>query len=495
MKKNNFIISIDQGTTSSRTILFNTSGNIVFKSQLEFKQFYPKDGWVEHNPEDIWKTTRKTLLNVINKSNKLKGNILTLGITNQRETTILWDKITGKPVYNAIVWQDNRTADFCNKIRSKKIENIINKKTGLFIDPYFSATKIHWILNNVTKVKKLVKKKHLLFGTVDTFILWRLTNGLVHATDSTNASRTMLYNLSTNCWDDEILKRFKIPKDILPVIKDSSDNYGETHKSITGKSISISAVIGDQQAALIGQRCFKKGSVKSTYGTGAFFMVNTGNNKIYSNNRLITTLAYRLRGKSVFALEGSIFIAGASVQWLRDKVKLIKRANETEKIIKSLTNNSGVYLVPAFTGLGAPHWDSKARGLLSGLTRNTGYREIIRATIESTAYQTHDLFIAMRKDGLKFKEIKIDGGMSMNDWFSQFLSDILNVRIKRPKIVESTALGAAFMAGLNIGTFKSLNDISKKKVITRKFNPKIDYRKRKILLNGWSNALKKAMIR
>ena len=495
MKKNNFIISIDQGTTSSRTILFNTSGNIVFKSQLEFKQFYPKDGWVEHNPEDIWKTTRKTLLNVINKSNKLKGNILTLGITNQRETTILWDKITGKPVYNAIVWQDNRTADFCNKIRSKKIENIINKKTGLFIDPYFSATKIHWILNNVTKVKKLVKKKHLLFGTVDTFILWRLTNGLVHATDSTNASRTMLYNLSTNCWDDEILKRFKIPKDILPVIKDSSDNYGETHKSITGKSISISAVIGDQQAALIGQRCFKKGSVKSTYGTGAFFMVNTGNNKIYSNNRLITTLAYRLRGKSVFALEGSIFIAGASVQWLRDKVKLIKRANETEKIIKSLTNNSGVYLVPAFTGLGAPHWDSKARGLLSGLTRNTGYREIIRATIESTAYQTHDLFIAMRKDGLKFKEIKIDGGMSMNDWFSQFLSDILNVRIKRPKIVESTALGAAFMAGLNIGTFKSLNDISKKNVITRKFNPKIDYRKRKILLNGWSNALKKAMIR
>ena len=495
MKKNNFIISIDQGTTSSRTILFNTSGNIVFKSQLEFKQFYPKDGWVEHNPEDIWKTTRKTLLNVINKSNKLKGNILTIGITNQRETTILWDKITGKPVYNAIVWQDNRTADFCNKIRSKKIENIINKKTGLFIDPYFSATKIHWILNNVTKVKKLVKKKHLLFGTVDTFILWRLTNGLVHATDSTNASRTMLYNLSKNCWDDEILKRFKIPKDILPVIKDSSDNYGETHKSITGKSISISAVIGDQQAALIGQRCFKKGSVKSTYGTGAFFMVNTGNNKIYSNNRLITTLAYRLRGKSVFALEGSIFIAGASVQWLRDKVKLIKRANETEKIIKSLTNNSGVYLVPAFTGLGAPHWDSKARGLLSGLTRNTGYKEIIRATIESTAYQTHDLFIAMRKDGLKFKEIKIDGGMSMNDWFSQFLSDILNVRIKRPKIVESTALGAAFMAGLNIGTFKSLNDISKKKVITRKFNPKIDYRKRKILLNGWSNALKKAMIR
>jgi glycerol kinase len=495
LKKNNFIISIDQGTTSSRTILFNTSGNIVFKSQLEFKQFYPKDGWVEHNPEDIWKTTRKTLLNVINKSNKLKGNILTIGITNQRETTILWDKITGKPVYNAIVWQDNRTADFCNKIRSKKIENIINKKTGLFIDPYFSATKIHWILNNVTKAKKLLKKKHLLFGTVDTFILWRLTNGLVHATDSTNASRTMLYNLSTNCWDDEILKRFKIPKDILPVIKDSSDNYGKTHKSITGKSISIRAVIGDQQAALIGQRCFKKGSVKSTYGTGAFFMVNTGNNKIYSNNRLITTLAYRLRGKSIFALEGSIFIAGASVQWLRDKVKLIKRANETEKIIKSLTNNSGVYLVPAFTGLGAPHWDSKARGLLSGLTRNTGYKEIIRATIESTAYQTHDLFIAMRKDGLKFKEIKIDGGMSMNDWFSQFLSDILNVRIKRPKIVESTALGAAFMAGLNIGTFKSLNDICKKNVITRKFNPKIDCRKRKILLNGWSNALKKAMIR
>ena len=495
MTKKNFIITIDQGTTSSRAILFDTSGNIVFKSQLEFKQHFPKDGWVEHNPEDIWKTTKKTLLNTINKSYKLKGNILTIGITNQRETTILWDKITGKPVYNAIVWQDNRTADFCNKFRSRGKESIINKKTGLFIDPYFSATKIKWIISNIPAAKVLLKKKRLLFGTVDTFILWRLTSGSIHATDSTNASRTMLYNLSTNSWDDEILKSFKISKHILPVIKDSSDNFGKTQRSITGKSYPISAVIGDQQAALIGQRCFKKGSVKSTYGTGAFIMINTGNEKIYSKNRLITTLAYRLKGKSIFALEGSIFIAGASVQWLRDKVKLIRNANETEKIIKSIDSNGGVYLVPAFTGLGAPHWNSKARGLLSGLTRNTGSKEIVRATIESTAYQTYDLFRAIEKDGLKPKIIKIDGGMATNDWFSQFLSDLLNVKIKRPKTVETTALGAAFMAGLGIGVFKSLNDISKIKINARNFSPKIDQKRRKNLLNGWLIALKKALIR
>ena len=489
-----FIVAIDQGTTSSRAILFNTSGVPIFKSQLEFKQYFPNNGWVEHNPEEIWKTTKKVLLKAINRSKKLKGRILTIGITNQRETTIMWDRVTGKPVYNAIVWQDRRTADFCNKFKSKKRERIINRKTGLLIDPYFSGTKIKWIIDNVLKAKKLLKKKQLLFGTVDTFLLWRLTKGLVHATDATNASRTMLYNITTNSWDKQILKSLKIPTSILPNIKDSSDDFGQSHASITGKSYSITGVVGDQQAATIGQCCFKKGSVKSTYGTGAFVLMNTGNKKIYSKNRLLTTVCYRLNGKSTYALEGSIYIAGAGVQWLRDSIKLIKNATETEKIVKSLKGNSGVYLVPAFTGLGAPYWNSNVRGVLCGLTRNTGFKEIVRAVIESVAYQSYDLFNAMKNDGLKPKLIKIDGGMVKNNWFSQFLSDVINIRVYRSKVDETTALGAAFMAGLKIGVFKSLKDISKKWKIDNKFRPKIKNKERLKLLSGWSQAIRKTLI-
>ena len=488
-----FIVAIDQGTTSSRAILFNTAGDLIFKSQLEFNQYFPNNGWVEHNPEEIWGTTIKVLLNVIKKSKKLKGQILTIGITNQRETTILWDRITGKPVYNAIVWQDRRTADFCNKFKSKKRERIINKKTGLLIDPYFSGTKIKWIIENVTKAKKLLRKKQLLFGTIDTFLLWRLTKGAAHCTDATNASRTMLYNITTNNWDNQILKSLKIPTHILPKIKDSSDNFGTTHKSITGQSYSITGVVGDQQAATIGQCCFKKGSVKSTYGTGAFILMNTGNKKIYSKNRLLTTVCYRLDGKTTYALEGSIFIAGAGVQWLRDKMKLIKNAKETEKVINSLKSNSGVYLVPAFVGLGAPYWDSKSRGILSGLTRSTGPKEIVRATIESTAYQSYDLFNAMKNDGLKPQLIKVDGGMVKNNWFSQFLSNVINIRVDRSKIDETTALGAAFMAGLKIGVFKSLYDISKKWKVDKRFRPKIKSTERTKLLNGWSQAIRKTL--
>jgi len=490
-----FIVAIDQGTTSSRAILFNTAGVPIFKSQLEFKQYFPNNGWVEHNPEEIWKTTKKVLLKAINRSKKLKGRILTIGITNQRETTIMWDRVTGKPVYNAIVWQDRRTADFCNKFKSKKRERIINRKTGLLIDPYFSGTKIKWIIDNVLKAKKLLKKKQLLFGTVDTFLLWRLTKGLVHATDATNASRTMLYNITTNSWDNQILKSLKIPTSILPNIKDSSDDFGQSHASITGKSYPITGIVGDQQAAAIGQCCFKKGSVKSTYGTGAFVLMNTGNKKIYSKNRLLTTVCYRIKGKSTYALEGSIFIAGAGIQWARDKMKLIKKASETEKIVKSLKSNSGVYLVPAFVGLGAPYWDSKARGVLSGLTRNTGPKEIIRAIIESTAYQSHDLFNAMKNDGLKPKIIKVDGGMVKNNWFSQFLSDVLNIKVHRSQIDETTALGAAFMAGLQIGVFKSLNDISKRWKSNRKFIPKMKSSERLNLLKGWSQAIRRTLIR
>ena len=492
--KKKFIIAIDQGTTSSRAILFNNQGKLLFKSQLEIKQYFPKNGWVEHNPEEIWNKTKKVLVDAVNKSKKLKGDILTIGITNQRETTILWDRVTGKPVYNAIVWQDRRTADFCKKFRSNKREQIINKKTGLLIDPYFSGTKIKWIIEKVPKAKKLLKKKQLLFGTIDTFLLWRLTKGITHATDATNASRTMLYNISTNNWDSQILQSLKIPLHILPIVKNSSDDFGFTHKTITGQPYPITAVVGDQQAATIGQCCFKRGSVKSTYGTGAFVLMNTGYKKIYSKNRLLTTICYRLNGKSTYALEGSIFIAGAGVQWIRDKMKLIKKASDTEKVIKSLKSNSGVYLVPAFVGLGAPYWDSKARGVLSGLTRNTGTKEIIRAIIESTAYQSYDLFNAMKKDGLKVKVIKIDGGMAKNNWFSQFLSSILNIKVYRSQTDETTALGVAFMAGLQIGVFKSLNDISKKWKLNRKFIPKIKSSERLKLLNGWSQAIRKTLV-
>ena len=492
MKK--FIISIDQGTTSSRAILFNLKGQSVYVSQLEFTQHFPKDGWVEHNPDEIWKTTLKVLRDVIKKSKKLKGKILTIGITNQRETTILWDKITGKPVYNAIVWQDRRSSEYCKKLIRQKKETIIYNKTGLLIDAYFSATKIKWIIDNVPKAKELIKKKRLLFGTVDCFLLWKLTNGADHATDATNASRTMLFNISTNEWDSQILKILKIPREILPTVKDCSADFGHTDPSLTGTSYPITGMVGDQQSATIGQCCFEQGSLKSTYGTGAFVLLNTGSKKVYSKNRLLTTIGYRINGKTTYALEGSIFIAGAGVQWLRDKIKFIKKASDTEKIIKSLKSNNGIYLVPAFTGLGAPYWAVNARGVLSGLTRDTGPKEIVRATVESVAYQTHDLFEAMKNDGLRPRIIKVDGGMVKNNWFSQFLADVVDIKVLRPKVDETTALGAAFMAGLQIGVYKSLKDISKNWSLDKKFNPIIKEKIRKQLINGWSIAIKRTLV-
>jgi glycerol kinase len=494
MKKDkNFIISIDQGTTSSRAILFNLKGQPVYSSQKEFTQYFPKSGWVEHDPEEIWSTTKKTLIDVIKKSKKVRGKILTIGITNQRETTVLWDKKTGKAVYNAIVWQDRRQEEFCKKLRKQNKETLIFNRTGLLIDSYFSGTKIKWILDNVPLAKKLMKKKQLLFGTIDSFLIWRLTKGKVHATDATNASRTMIYNITSNKWDETILKILKIDKNILPIVKDCADDYGSTHSSITGKPISISGVVGDQQSASIGQCCFEPGSLKSTYGTGAFVLLNTGSKIIYSKNRLLTTIAYRIKGKTTYAMEGSIFIAGAGVQWLRDKLKFFKKASETENIIKSLKNNKGVYLVPAFTGLGAPYWDANARGVLSGLTRDTGPKEIIRATIESVAYQTYDLFEAMKHDGLRPKLVKVDGGMVMNNWFSQFLSDVVDIKVLRPRVQETTALGAAFMAGLQIGVYKSLKDISKNWHLDKNFSPKIKSKVRINLVKGWSAAIKKTL--
>jgi len=491
MKK--FIISIDQGTTSSRAVLFNLKGESVYVAQTEFTQYFPKDGWVEHDPNEIWGTTLKVLKDVIKKSKKLKGKVLTIGITNQRETTILWDKITGKPVYNAIVWQDRRASNYCKKLIKQKKETIIYNKTGLLIDAYFSATKIKWIIDNVAKARELIKKKRLLFGTVDSFLLWKLTNGVAHATDATNASRTMLFNISTNQWDHQILKMLNIPKNILPTVKDCSADFGHTDPLLTGKSYPITGIVGDQQSATIGQCCFEPGSLKSTYGTGAFVLLNTGSKKIYSKNRLLTTIGYRINGKTTYALEGSIFIAGAGVQWLRDKIKFIKKASDTEKIIRSLKSNKGIYLVPAFTGLGAPYWAVNARGVLSGLTRDTGPSEIVRATVESVAYQTFDLFEAMKNDGLRPKIIKVDGGMVKNSWFSQFLSDILNVKVLRPKVDETTALGAAYMAGLKIGVYKSLKDISRQWKIDKCFKPKMKSKNRKELLKGWSQAIRKTL--
>ncbi len=487
----NGILAIDQGTTSSRAIIFSKSGKKLISSQLEFKQFFPKNGWVEHNPNEIWSTTIKVTKNVLLKSKKLKINIKALGITNQRETTVCWDKKTGEPVYNAIVWQDRRTEIYCKK--NKKKEKLIRKKTGLFLDPYFSATKIKWIIDNVPKAKKLFKKNELLFGTIDSFLIWKLTNGKIHATDATNASRTMLFNITSNKWDKDILKIFKLNEKILPTVKNSADDFGFTSEKIVGQKIKISAVLGDQQAAAIGQACFEKGSVKSTYGTGAFLLMNTGEKKIMSKNKLITTICYRIKNKTTYALEGSIFIAGAGVQWLRDKIRLIDNAYETEKIAKSKKNSKGVYVVPAFTGLGAPYWNSKSRGLITGLTRDSDWRDLVRATIESVAYQTSDLFLSMRKDGLNPKSVKVDGGMVSNNWFVQFLSEILKIKITRSKINETTALGAAYMAGYQNGIYRSLSDIKQNWKKDRDFKPKFNKSYRNKLLQGWQQAIKKTL--
>jgi len=488
-----FIISIDQGTTSSRVILFNTKGKIEFVSQYEFKQYFPKNGWVEHNPNEIWSTTLKALKNVINKANKTRGRIISIGITNQRETTILWNKKTGQPIYNAIVWQDRRTQEYCKKLKNKKYENNFRKKTGLFIDPYFSATKVRWILDNVKESKKLLKSNNLLFGTVDTFLIWKLTKGKQHLTEATNASRTMLFNINNNKWDQEILKKLSIPKSILPAVKNSADNFGKTDKKITGKEIPISAVLGDQQAAAVGQTCFEKGSIKSTYGTGAFVIMNTGSKKINSKNKLLTTICYRLNNKTTYALEGSIFIAGAGVQWLRDKMRLIKKAPETEKIARSSNINDGIYVVPAFSGMGAPYWRPDVRGLITGLTRDSNWQSLVRATVESVAYQSYDLFSAMNKDGLRPRIVKIDGGMVANNWFSQFLSDTINLKVIRPKVLETTALGVALFAGYQVGEFKSLNEIKNIWQKDKAFSPKIKNSLRNELLEGWKLAIRKTL--
>ena len=459
---------------------------------MEFKQYFPKDGCVEHDPQEIFNTVLQTTQKAIKKAKVNSSQILGIGITNQRETVVIWDKQTGKPIYKAIVWQDRRTVNYCKDLTRKGFAKKIQKITGLVIDAYFSATKIKWILDNIESSKKLLKEDRLLFGTIDTWLLWKLTEGRSFFTEATNASRTMLYDIKKNCWSKELLKIFNIPYKILPDVKDSADDFGYT--TLFGDKIKIGGMAGDQQAATIGQACFKPGSIKSTYGTGCFMIMNIGQKLKISKNNLLTTIAYKIDNKTTYALEGSIFIAGAAVQWLRDSLKVIKTAQETEIFYSKSDQSQKIYFVPAFVGLGAPYWDGEARGAIFGMTRNTGVSELVKSAIDSVAYQTKDLIISMEKDsGIKINKIKVDGGMVQNNWLMHFLSDVLNLPIYRPKVHETTALGAALIAGYGIGIYKSLSYMSKKLKYDKKFYPKMAHKKRFKLLNGWSQAIRKSL--
>ena len=489
-----YVLSIDQGTTSTRSIIFDKNFNIVSSDQKEFKQFFPKDGCVEHDPNEIFNTVLKTSKKAIERSGIKSNQIACIGITNQRETVVIWDKKTGKPIYNAIVWQDRRTVNYCKDLIKKGYLKKIQKITGLVVDSYFSATKIKWVLNNIQSSKELLKEDRLLFGTIDTWLLWNLTEGRSYFTDATNASRTMLYDIKNNCWSKELLKIFEIPISILPEVKDSSYNFGFT--TLLGSKINIGGIAGDQQAATIGQACFLPGSIKSTYGTGCFMIMNIGSKMKISKNNLLTTIAYKINGKTTYALEGSIFIAGAAIQWLRDSLKIINKAEETESLYKKYDRSQEVYFVPAFVGLGAPYWDGEARGAIFGMTRNTGVAEFVKAAIDSVAYQTKDLIVSMEKDsGLKINQIKVDGGMVKNEEFLQFLSNILMLKCDRPRIIETTALGAAYLAGISSGIIKNTEQISKKWQSEKIFKPKLHKKEVKYLYQGWLKAVKKTIVK
>lgn len=484
-----YLLAIDQGTTSSRAILFDVGGHIVHSAQQEFRQIFPKNGWVEHDPEDIWSSTLSVCKEVLAKVDI--SQVAGIGITNQRETTIVWDRKTGKPIYNAIVWQDRRTFEYCQQLKHQSIETAVNRKTGLLLDPYFSGTKLKWILDNVSGARKLADDGQLMFGTVDTFLLWRLTGGKRHATDASNASRTLMFNIMEQAWDDELLSMLTVPASMLPEVLDSSADFGETEKSLFGKSLPIAGIAGDQQAALFGQACFDIGMVKSTYGTGCFMIVNTGEDPLLSRNKLLTTVGYRLNGKTTYALEGSIFMAGATMQWLRDGIGLIKHASESNNMAEQVGFDQSVYLVPAFTGLGAPYWNPEARGAIVGMTRDTGPEAIVTAGLQSVGYQTRDLVEAMKRDGVThLVGVRVDGGMVVNDWAMQFLADILHVRVDRPDITETTALGVAFLAGLHLGIYKSLDEIKAIWHCEREFKPQLPSMKSDRLYNGWQRAVK-----
>jgi glycerol kinase len=489
----NYILSIDQGTTSSRAIIFDQLGNIITSAQQEFTQHYPENGWVEHDPEQIWQSVMSTCKEVLKNGLISTSDINSIGITNQRETTLVWNKVTGKTLYNAIVWQDRRTSSYCSALKNAGYEATVTEKTGLLLDPYFSATKVKWILDNVPNAREQANNGELAFGTVDSYLLWRLTDGKSHKTDATNASRTLLFNIHTQQWDNELLALFDIPQSMLPEVMDSSADFGVTAKHLFDVEMPINGVAGDQQAALFGQACYANGSAKSTYGTGCFLMVNTGQQALSSKNKLLTTVGYRLDGKVTYALEGSIFVAGAVIQWLRDGLKIIKNAADSEEIAKRVKVDHGVYLVPAFTGLGAPYWDPDARGAMIGLTRGTGVDEIISAGLQSVCYQTHDLLEAMHRDGIDLKELKIDGGMAANDWMLQNLADIVSVSVTRPVSIETTALGVAFLAGLRSGVYQSLEHIQTLWQLDQHFTPNMQQDTREKLLGGWSDAVKRVL--
>ena len=490
-----YILAIDQGTTSSRAVLFDEYYSVATIGQQEFTQHFPNSGWVEHDPEEIWQTTIASCKSAMEMVNATSKNIVSIGITNQRETTIIWDRETGKPIHNAIVWQDRRTSDFCRELREAGHEEDITQQTGLLLDPYFSATKIAWILDHVEGAREAANAGKLAFGTVDSFLLWRLSGGKVHATDATNASRTMLYNIHQGRWQPSLLDLFNIPASMLPQVHDSAYDFGQTDPDIFGSSIPITGIAGDQQAATVGQACFKPGMMKSTYGTGCFALLNTGDTAVTSKNRLLTTIAYQIDGQPTYALEGSIFVAGAAVQWLRDGLGIIESADQSGPLAEQANAHETVYLVPAFVGLGAPYWDADCRGALYGLTRNTGPAEIARATLESVCYQTNDLLSAMRRDWGAEQEtvLRVDGGMVASDWTMQCLADILDAPVDRPTVLETTALGAAYLAGMQIGFYGKPDAFAQSWNLERRFSPAMDAELRTAKLNGWQDAVKRTL--
>lgn len=486
------ILAIDQGTTSSRAIIFNGQGQPETMVQSEFRQYFPQDGWVEHDGEEIWASTLDVCRQVLAKAGLLAQHISAIGITNQRETTLLWDAESGELLHNAIVWQDRRTADFCRELKAAGHEPMVTERTGLIIDPYFSGTKLRWLLDNVPGARERAEQGKLRFGTVDSFLLWRLTGGKVHRTDASNASRTLMFNIHTQQWDPDMLALLDIPASLLPEVMDCAADFGHTEAELLGASIPVAGMAGDQQAALIGQTCFEPGMVKSTYGTGCFMIMNTGDEPVVSRNRLLTTVGYRLKGKTTYALEGSIFVAGAAVQWLRDGLKLIQHAGETEAMAEKTGDQCGVYLVPAFTGLGAPYWDPKARGAIFGLTRDTGIAEIVTAGLQSVCFQTRDLLDAMTADGASSTAaLRVDGGMVVNNWVVQALANILGVPVDRPQVTETTALGVAYLAGLQIGLYRDLAEIAKHWQRERAFEPAMPEAKRNELYEGWLDAIRR----
>ncbi|SFV36509.1 glycerol kinase [Devosia crocina] len=489
-----FILAIDQGTTSSRAIVFDGERRIVGTGQQEFRQIFPRDGWVEHDPEDIWNSVTATIRTALDKAGITAADIAAIGITNQRETVVIWDRKTGKPIHNAIVWQDRRTAAICADLKQKGHEPLFTERTGLLLDPYFSGTKVKWLLDKVEGAREKAEAGELAFGTIDSFLIWRLTEGRVHATDATNAARTLLFDIARNHWDDDLLRLLEIPAALLPEVKDCADDFGTS--TLFGGEIPILGVAGDQHAATIGQACFAPGMVKSTYGTGCFAVLNTGKDMVRSDNRLLTTIAYRLDGQTTYALEGSIFIAGAAVQWIRDGLKLVTEASQTGPLARSADPSQRVYMVPAFVGLGAPWWDAEARGAIFGITRNTGPAEIARAALEAVCYQTRDLLEAMRKDWTRDGTetvLRVDGGMVASDWTMQFLADVLDAPVDRPTILETTALGAAWLAGMKAGVWPGMDEFAAAWARDQRFEPEMDENQRAEKLAGWDDAVRRVL--